>query len=176
MSPPAIWIKSSATLGALGRALSYLRGGVGSLRRGTGFLPGAAARRQTKVVSQQQDLIKRLTKRTTASRKRADIATQARGLGVESPRAAQKLDARATKLEGRLALAQEQLKSKRVAEKNLNRMLAGKPPLLPADEAATRRGRIMKGALGLGALGGTALLASSALPRSEQDQEVDYLP
>lgn len=175
MSFPATWIKSSATLGALGRALSYLRGGAGSLRRGTGFLPGAAARRQSKVVAQQQDLIKRLTKQTSAARKRADVSAQAGRLGVESPATAKRLDARATKLEGRLALAQEQLKSKRAAERNLNRMLAGKPPLSPAEEASVRRGRIMKGTLGLGALGGTALLASSALPSSEQAQEVDYL-
>lgn len=173
MSSPAIWIKSSATLGALGRALSYLRGGVGSLRRGTGFLPGAAARRQTKVVAQQQDLIKRLTKRTTAARKRADVSAQASGLGVESPAVAKRLEARAARLEDRLALAENKLKGARTAEKNLNRMLAGKPPLPPE---AAGGGRAKKRLLGLGALGGAALLAPPLLRGSEQDQEVDYLP
>lgn len=174
MSSPTTWIKSSATLGALGRALSYLRGGFGSLRRGTGFLPGAAARRQTKVVAQQRDVIKRLSARTRAARKRADVSAQASALGVESPRTAKRLDAAATKLEERLASAQEQLKGNRLTEKNLNRMLAGKPPVAPADPSSRKIG-VRAGLLGLGALGGSALVARSALDRSEQAQEVDYL-
>jgi hypothetical protein len=151
-------VKSSATLGALGRALSYLRGGVGSARRGTGFLPGAAARRQAKVVAQQREVVRRLNQRAAAARKRADVSTQASLLGVEAPAVAKRLNASAARLENRLAALEGNLKSARATEVNLNRMLAGKPPLPPPDASRPRRTATVAAlGLGLGALGGAAL-------------------
>jgi hypothetical protein len=164
VSSPAEWVKSSASLGALGRALSYLRGGVGSTLRGTGFRPGAVARRQTKLVAQQKDTLSRLERRAAAARKRANVSAQASGLGVESPATAKRLEAAAARLEARAGEASQQAAASRKLERDLNRMLAGKPPL--PDTPSTSRRLLVPGILAAGT--GGALIAAPSLRRGPE--------